>query len=381
MSEVVLSLNAGSSSLKFALFAAEGDALAEGAVERVGDTGGKAWIRRGGDRREIARDFADHAAALATARAMLAEAGVPAPTVVGHRVVHGGPRLVEPTFVDAAVLAELEAVVPLAPLHLPASIAAIRAVGAEPAAPPQIACFDTAFHARLPELARRLPLPARFDDAGVRRYGFHGLSYELVMSVLGAAAPARLVIAHLGNGASLAAVRDGSPIDTTMGLTPTGGVPMGTRTGDLDPGVIFYMQRAFGLDVDAIERVIDRESGLVGIAGSSDMKTLLARSDARAELAVATFSYGVKKAIGAFAAALGGIDMLVFTGGIGEHAHQIRARVCEGLDVVGIRLDRARNESGEGIVSAEASRCIVRVVATDEDRMIAQHCRALMSKR
>ncbi len=376
---VALSLNSGSSSLKFALFTrnAGGERrLADGAIERIGQhVGGRAWIRAGAGAERTERDASceNHEAALALAFQLLAEADQKLPDLVGHRIVHGGPNLAVPAIVDPALLTELRRIVPLAPLHMPACISGIEAVTARAPSLPQVACFDTAFHVTLPEIARRLPLPERFRD--VRRYGFHGLSYEHVMATLGAAAPSRIVIAHLGNGASLVAVKDGRAIDTTMGMTPTGGILMGTRSGDLDPGVLVYLARTEGLDVAALEQIVDREAGLEAVGGTSDMKMLLTRrqTDARARLAVEMFAYAVRKAIGAFTAALGGIDLLVFTGGIGEHAAEIRAQACEGLDLFGIQLDREKNAQNEQSVSSASSRCEIRVVATDEELVIAQH--------
>ena len=380
----VLCLNSGSSSLKFAVFAKmQGDEgrLAEGIVENIGTDGARLVLSTGGARVERAVPCSDYRAALAIAFAALDEAGLETPSAVGHRVVHGGPRHSAPARVDAALAAELRSLIPLAPLHMPAAIAGIEAVAARFPEIPQLACFDTAFHASLPEVARRLPLPDDLYDDGVRRYGFHGLSYEYVMSTLGADRPSRIVIAHLGHGASLVAVRDGRAVDTTMGLTPTGGILMGTRTGDLDPGVVFYLARERGLSIDAIESLVTRRGGLVALGGTSDMKTLLDRRtvDPRAALAVEMFAYGVRKAIGAFAAVLGGIDLLVFTGGIGEHAPEVRAEACRGLDAFGITLDPERNARGDRLISPSANRCAVRVVSTDEDLVIARHARAALT--
>ncbi len=377
---VVLAVNSGSSSLKFALFEINDGSerrVAEGAVERVGGDGGRAWIRQGTAQTERESTCEDHGAALDVAFELLAERGLERVKVAGHRVVHGGPEHVQPAIVDDALVASLRLIVPLAPLHMPASIAGIEAIAARHPTLPQVVCFDTAFHATLPEVARRLPLPDRFKD--VRRYGFHGLSYEYVMSTLGDA-PSRIVIAHLGNGASLVAVKDGRAIDTTMGLTPTGGILMGTRTGDLDPGVLVYLAREKGLGPDALEHLVDRESGLLAIGGSSDMKTLLERveTDSRARLAVEMFGYAVRKAIGAFAAALGGIDLLVFTGGIGERAAKVRAEACRGLEPFGIEVDAERNAHNEEIISGTRSCSVVRVVKTDEDLVIARHARRLV---
>ena len=386
----ILSLNCGSSSLKFALFAREGERegglgaarLAEGAVERIGEATGRAWLRHGAARVEQEVACRDHAAALHLAFGLLSSAGLPEVTIAGHRVVHGGPTHVAPALVDGALLASLRALTPLSPLHMPAALAGIDAVSALHPRLPQVACFDTAFHQGLPEVARRLPLPDRFNQDEVRRYGFHGLSYEYVLSTL-RPVPARLVIAHLGNGASLVAVRDGRSVDTTMGLTPTGGVPMGTRTGDLDPGVLLYLARRYRLDLDALERLVDREAGLLAIGGTADMKTLLLRApdDPRARLAVDLFGYAIRKAIGAYAAALGGLELLVFTGGIGERAPAIRAEACRGLEFLGVALEPGRNQANEPVISARGSRAEVRVVATDEDLVIARHARRLLLER
>lgn len=440
--DVVLCINCGSSSLKVALFVARGakgtpssagatkgpelHALAIGTVSAIGSERAKASLRLLGSdepgsgrpraneevrpHTEITRDLprSDHRAALDAILALLraGDVSVPLPTIVGHRVVHGGERYVDPVPITPDVVTALEALVPLAPLHMPPAIAAIEAVTRSMPGVPQVACFDTAFHATMPEVARRLPIPSRFDAKGVRRYGFHGLSYEHVVATV-RPLPARVVIAHLGNGASLVAVRDGKAVDTTMGFTPTGGIVMGTRTGDLDPGAIVYLLRSEGLGVDDLEKVVDRESGLLALGGTSDMKTLVARSKgtlaegeggsctrdeaAAARLALDAFARSVRKAIAALTTSMEGIDLLVFTGGIGEHAAEVRAAICEGLAFMGITLDRARNDAHgrlgpggalrhghdaeRGLISAEASTCAVLVVPTDEDRVIAGHAR------
>jgi acetate kinase len=258
----------------------------------------------------------------------------------------------------------------------------VEAVAARFPALPQAVCFDTAFHRDLPESARRLALPrALADAAGIQRFGFHGLSYEYVLEHLGAAGRGRVVIAHLGSGASMAAVRDGRPVDTSMGMTPTGGFMMGTRTGDLDPGVLLYLLREKGYDADRLDRLVNKESGLLGVSGTSaDMATLLERRerDEAAALAVAMFCYQVRKQVGAFAAALGGLDTLVFTAGIGERAAAVRAEICAGLEHLGVRLDPARNAAHADPLSAPGRACAVRVVATREDMMIARHSRAVL---
>ena len=383
--DVVLCINSGSSSMKLAVIAVgdgEERTIARAAVEGIGGGQARSWLRVGDERTEDDAACTTHPAALDHALALLADCEVgdlDRVSVIGHRLAHGGPDHVEPVLVDEAVVASLRKVIPLAPLHLPAAIAAVEAVRARYPSLPQVLCFDTAFHASMPEVARRLPIPDRFAEAGVRRYGFHGLSYEYVMSVLGEGRPSRIVIAHLGNGASLVAVSDGRSIDTTMGLTPTGGVIMGTRTGDLDPGVLIHLEREHRMSTDDVQRVVDREGGLRAVGGTSDMVTLLerAKTDPRARLAVAMFGYSVRKAIGALAAALGGIDLLVFTGGIGEHAAVVRAEACRGLDAFGIALDPEKNERGEELLAAPGSRCIVRVIATDEDVVIARHAHRL----
>jgi len=303
-----------------------------------------------------------------------------APVAVAHRVVHGGPSYSRATRIDAGVAARLRELVPLAPLHMPASLMGIEAATQRWPDRPQIACFDTAFHASMPELARRLPLPLEVLGGEVRRYGFHGLSYAHVMWTLGQQAPRRIVIAHLGGGASLVAVADGRAVDTTMGFTPTGGVPMGTRTGDLDPGVLFYLARERGLKVEELERLCEQQAGLRGVGGSADVRELTARAphDHAAALALALFAYEVRKAIGAFAAVLGGVDLLVFTGGIGEHAAQVRADACAGLEHLGIRLDAVRNGAASEVISAVESACLVRVIAADEEAQMAREARAVL---
>ena len=330
---MILALNCGSSSLKYAAFEGE-RRISGGSAAGIGIPGG----------------HATHAEAVHAALDALAK-----PAAVGHRLVHGGPHLLEPVRIDGRVMEQLREAIPFAPLHLPPALAAVEAVAQRYPEVPQVACFDTAFHRTLPEVARRFALPARVDALGVRRYGFHGLSCEWAVSQL--RLRGRAVIAHLGNGASITAVRDGVSVDTTMGLTPAGGILMGTRSGDLDPGVLVFLLET--MSREEIGRLVDRESGLLGISGTtSDMKALLASEDPRARLAVGMFCYQARKAVGALAAALGGLDALVFTGGIGEHAPSIRERICAGL----------------GHLGAFA----VQVVAADEERVIALHVRALV---
>jgi acetate kinase len=369
---VVLCLNAGSSSLKTALYRFD---RAEQAV-----TGGPAPALLDRGTAEHPGGGAGMAAAVEAALARLGSAGLPSPAAVGHRVVHGGPDHATPVLVTEALLADLEALVPFAPLHQPVALHGIETVAKRLPGVPQVACFDTAFHRRMPEVAQRLPLPRRLHDEGIRRYGFHGLSYEYVIDHARVGAEGRTVVAHLGNGASLAAVRDGQPLDTTMGFTPSGGLVMGTRPGDLDPGVLVYLAARGGYDPAALERLVDHEAGLLGVSGSSgDMRDLLVRRDRdpAAALAVALFCHQLRKHLGALAAVLGGLDTLVFTGGIGEHAAPVRAQTCAGLEHLGVRLDEARNRANAPVISQPTSPCTVRVLPTDEDLVIARHTYAL----
>lgn len=383
----ILAFNSGSSSLKFALyeFSPGGERLlVRGETENIGAPAGRLWLRAADDSSILdqARPFSDHPAALQIIFDELGKGNYSSPVAIGHRVVNGGPLYTAPRKITPQILGELHRLIPLAPLHLPAEIKIMEAVASRTPQIPQVACFDTAFHRKLPELAQRFPLPRKFFDEGVRRYGFHGLSYEYVLQELGQAAKSRrLVIAHLGNGASLAAIKDGLPADTSMGLTPTGGVMMGTRTGDLDPGILIYLLREKRYDAAKLEHLVDEESGLLGVSElASDMKTLLDRraSDVRAAEAVAIFCRSVRKEIGAFAAVLGGLDLLVFTGGIGERAPAIREEICRDLGHLGVRLDDARNNSGESIISASQAACEVRVVPTNEELMIARHTSTLI---
>ena len=374
---VILCLNSGSSSLKFAVFdmAASEMRLAEGAVENIGPEA-RLWVRKGdGQIAELRAGLTEAHACIEAVFAAIDKSTLPRPMSAGHRIVHGGPRYASPQLINREVLNELKKLVPLAPLHLPSQIELIEAIARRYADLPQVGCFDTAFHAAMPEVARHLSVPRDLWDRGVRRYGFHGLSYEFVVSALGAEAKGRVIIAHLGNGASMAAIRNGQPVDTSMGMTPTGGFMMSTRTGDLDPGVLVYLMRA-GYDADSLENMLNRRSGLLGVSGiSSDMKTLLEQRNANptAAQAVEMFCRGVRKFIGAFAAALGGLNTLVFTGGIGERAAPVRAEICQGLEFLGIEIDAERNQKHAPVISTEKSACTVRVIQTNEDLMIARH--------
>ena len=279
------------------------------------------------------------------------------------------------------MLKTLHDLIRFAPLHLPSALAIMEALASRHPDVPQVACFDTAFHRQMPEVAQRLPLPSDLWEEGVRRYGFHGLSYEYILESLGSEGRGRVIIAHLGNGASMAAVRDGEPVDTTMSFTPTAGLVMGTRCGDLDPGVLIYLMRERGCDAEQLTELVNFRSGLVGISGfSSDMKTLLDRreNDPSAAIATALFSYQARKFIGAFAAALGGLDLLVFTGGIGERAAPVRAEICRELTFLGVQLDEQGNVRHAGVISMPQSRCVVRVIPTNEELMIARHTTRLL---
>ena len=362
---LVLCVNSGSSSLKSALFEVDGES--ERALGRSTE--------------EV--PSGDYTGALDAALTSFGDRGLPAPDAAGHRVVHGGPRHAEPVIVDDQVLAALRELVPFAPLHMPAAISGIEAVGARWPRIPQVACFDTAFHHGMPLLARRLPVPDDLWDDGVRRYGFHGLSCEYLVGALG---PDRLgdraVLAHLGNGASMTAVYQGRPRETTMGFTPAGGLVMSTRSGDLDPGVALYLLREKGYDAGRLEELVDRRGGLAALSGgTSDMQTLVTereRGNERAALAVDAFCYQARKFVGALAAVLGGVDTLVFTGGVGEKSAVVRAGICRGLEHLGVELDEERNTAHAEVISTSDGDCVVRVVPTDEDVVIARHTAALV---
>jgi acetate kinase len=381
----ILTINGGSSSIKFALFeaAAKPQRILSGAIQRIG-LPQSTFVLKGpapADNVERAVTAADHAAAVSELMGWLeARAAQDALGGVVHRVVHGGPKFYEPQRITPAMVAELRRLSPFDPEHLPEEILLVEAFHQRLPDLPQVACFDTAFHHDLPRVARVLPIPRRYEAQGVRRYGFHGLSYAYLMQQLAAEAGAkategRLILAHLGNGSSLAAVRAGQSIDTSMGFTPAAGVPMSTRSGDLDPGLVWYLARSERLDARGFNRMVNAESGLLGVSETSpDMRDLLGREaqDVRAAEAIAMYCYGVKKYIGAFAAALGGLDTLVFSGGIGERAAAVRARICEGLDFLGLSLEPERNAVHAGVISAPGSRVTVRVIPTDEEQMMAQ---------
>ncbi len=370
---LILVLNSGSSSLKFGLFTHSGgdeSLLLEGSAQGIGRNDGSLRIRSPDGRSLVQQEhlLESQTDALQKLASVLAEQNYARPAAVGHRVVHGGPHLRAHQRLSAEVRQQLQDAVHFAPLHIPPALALIDEASTIFADAQHFACFDTAFHATLPLRSAQLPLPRRYADAGVIRYGFHGLSYESLVTRLGAALPPRAVFAHLGNGASVCALQDGKSIDTSMGLTPTGGVPMGTRSGDLDPGVLLYLLRVEKLDADALETLLNRQSGLAGFAdGESDMQALEKRAaagDTNALLALDVFATAVRKTIGAYAALLGGIDLLAFTGGIGEHSGEIRKRVCGGLSFLGL---------SEGDSAGR-----VRVIHTEEEKQIARHCRRML---
>jgi acetate kinase len=389
MPDAILVINAGSSSIKFSVF----ECLAGGGLTvtlrgQVSGIGTEPKFDVAGHHgRPVAPPLSGdgHDAAITAIHGWLldrlgAETGLAA---IGHRVVHGGERYSQPVLIDDQVIGELERLVPLAPLHQPHHLTAIRAMRAVARQVPQVACFDTAFHRNQPPLAQEFALPRALTEKGIRRYGFHGLSYEYIVSRLPVLAPecatGRLIIAHLGNGASLCAVANGRSVATTMGFTPVDGLVMGTRTGTLDPGVILYLIQHDGMSADAVQELIYERSGLLGVSGvSSDMRTLLASDMPAAKQAVDLFVYRISREVGSLTAALGGLDALVFTGGIGEHAPEIRARVCRGAAWLGVSIDEAANAAGGPRLSFAGARVAAWVVPTDENLMVARHTRRLL---
>jgi acetate kinase len=386
----ILTINGGSSSIKFALFEA-GESprrILAGGIERIGLPDASLHVKGLNQADNFSRlvKASNHTVAVGALMDWIEERGVDALTAVGHRVVHGGPRYSQPGRITPEMVEELRRLVPFDPDHLPEEILLTEAFHRRFPDLPQVACFDTAFHHDLPRVAQQLPIPRRYEAQGVRRYGFHGLSYAFLIGELARQAGAevahgKVILAHLGNGASLAAVRDGKPVDTSMGFTPTAGVPMSTRSGDLDPGLVWYLARTEKMSAKQFNAMVNFESGLLGVSEtSSDMRDLLDREahDVRAAEAVAIFCYQIKKWIGSFAAALGGLDTLVFAGGVGENAPTVRARICDGLGFLGIELDEKRNAANAGVISSETSRNSVRVIRTDEEWVIARMvCRVL----
>jgi acetate kinase len=380
-SRVVLALNSGSSSLKFGLYRVGSQRTARIVLGEAEALGGPQALIHAQDAQGAAllhepAPGCGHADAVRRIAQLLGERALPAPQCIGHRIVHGGPELRRPCRIDAQVRATLRAAAVFAPAHMPDALAVIALAQAHFPGVAQVACFDTSFHATMPDIARVLPIPAALRAAGLQRYGFHGLSCESIVRQLGAGLPSRLVIAHLGNGASITAVADGRSVDTSMGLTPTGGLIMGTRSGDLDPGVLVYLVREGRLDAAGLEALVDRRSGLLGISGlSGDMRVLHreAGRDPAAGLAIDMFCYSAGKQIAAMSAVLQGIELLVFTGGIGQNDAQVRARICERLQPVGVRIDAARNAAGAEAIGAAGARCQVRILPSEEDEQIARH--------
>ncbi|HNB89364.1 MAG TPA: acetate/propionate family kinase [Plasticicumulans sp.] len=391
MSDGILVLNAGSSSIKFAVYADAADGPVEAAHGLIEDIGGAKphFVAKAPDGAKLHEALPesepkyDHARALGDLLAWLgAHPELPTPRAVGHRVVHGGTRYSAPVRVDADVRSELERYVPLAPLHQPHNLAGIDAIRALNPELPQVACFDTAFHRTQPELARLFALPAQYRNEGVQRYGFHGLSYEYVAGrlpgLIGARGQGKVIVAHLGNGASMCAIEDGRSVASTMGFTAVEGLPMGTRTGSIDPGVLLYLMDAHGMGPKQLTDLLYKRSGLLGLSGvSNDMRTLLASDVPEAKLAVDYFCYRIARELGSLAAALGGLDALVFTGGIGEHAAPVREQVCAQAAWLGIAFDPAANAADAPVITTASSRVTVAVVPTDEEGVIARHARRL----
>ncbi|HWH58413.1 MAG TPA: acetate/propionate family kinase [Terriglobales bacterium] len=383
---VILALNGGSSSFKLALYLFQSDKVEKlvwGEAEEIGSKNAKFWLR--GNNLGLAcngtHPFADDAEAAQYLIGRLRSSSLPSPQAVGHRIVHGGPLLREHQQITPQVLAQLTDATAFAPVHLPPALDVVRRVMATFPNVPHIACFDTAFHRTMPQHAARLPFAAEFFQAGLQRYGFHGLSCESVVRALAAALLPRTVIAHLGSGCSITAIENGKSIETTMGMTPTGGVMMGTRSGDLDPGVLLNLLRR-GYDQEQMDSLVNHNSGLYGVSGEgSDMRRLLdlREQSASARLAIEMFCYQVRKAIGAMAAVLGGMDMLVFTGGIGEHSPSIRAQICADLEHLGIAFNDASNQRNNINVALSTGKCDVRIIEADEDLEIALHSRRLTS--
>jgi acetate kinase len=381
----ILALNSGSSSLKFGLYCVGSswiERLVSGEAEADGDEKVKfhAEDRRGNVL--LSETIASPQQAIIRIATLFVDSKLPALGAIGHRIVHGGPKLRQHCLIDDTVLSQLEAATAFAPLHIPAALSVIRLAQAHFPGVPQVACFDTTFHAELPAVARVLPVARQLQSEGIERYGFHGLSCGSIVHQLATDLPDRLVIAHLGNGASVTAVKRGKSIDTSMGLTPTGGVIMGTRCGDLDPGVLIYLMREKKFDAVMLEELVDHRSGLLGISGvSSDMRRLheAASANVDAQLAIQMFCYSVRKQVAGMMAVLGGVDLLVFTGGIGENDFEARSTICGGLSWLGLSLNEARNRSAINPISESQSSCAVQVLASQEDEQIARQTKAFFS--
>ena len=399
MPGTILTINSGSSSLKLGLYRADTDIvdpqlLYRGATDAIGKLGGSLAITDTAGK-TIHREDASHdsqSSAFAHAAQKLEQLSGTHPDAIGYRVVHGGPHLREHCRITPQVLDTLRAATHYAPLHIPGALALIDTASKLYPRVPAFACFDTTFHTTMPAEASTYAIPERFREQGVQRYGFHGLSYESVVATFGAsfgassgAAPARLVVAHLGNGASLCAIAEGRSVDTSMGLTPTGGIPMGTRTGDLDPGVVLFLARSGNLDANALESVINHDSGLAGLSGGiSDLRELTTAADkgsATAKQAIAIFCRSIAKTIASYAPVLGGLDCLVFTGGIGEHSALVREQVCRQLGFLGLAIHAEANQRNAATISQPTSAVQVQIIPADEDGRIAHHVHELLSRK
>jgi len=381
---IVLTLNSGSSSLKFGLYRVDGPDLRP---LMTGETDGSELRAQDAKRTALAGTPMKVGTPEATIHAIVSlvrRANLPAPDAIGHRIVHGGPKLRAHCLMDADVERDLEAASALSPLHAPAALAIIRLAGKTWPDVPQAACFDTAFHAEMPDVARTLPVSPELRATGVQRYGFHGLSCESIARQLGPDLRARTIIAHLGSGASISAVRDGRSVDTSMGLTPSGGIVMATRSGDLDPGILIYLLKEKSFDAAALEEQVNHRSGMLGISGlSGDLRELhkAEASSPDARLAIAMFCLSVAKEIAGMIVALDGVDTIVFTGGIGEHDAAVRAMICRHLGWLGVLLDEGRNEGAGDHIETSASRCRLRVLPSREDEQIAWHTGNLLADR
>jgi acetate kinase len=369
-SRIILALNSGSTSIKFAAYNVTSDAeqvIIEGEIDGIGQGQGQTVLkdRDGKELQKRTHAIPSQESAMSEAATMLREHLPADPAAVGHRIVHGGPDLRDHLIITPKVLAQLEAATHFAPLHIPSALRIVRKAEQLYQSATQIACFDTTFHQTMPEVATHLPLPTRYYEAGVRRYGFHGLSCESVLHRVSSPKPGKIIIAHLGGGSSVTAVRDGRSIDTSMGMTPTGGVPMSLRTGDLDPSVLIYLMRTENMSADALETMVNHQCGLVGLSnGEGDMQALLARSDDAARLAVDIFTTEIRKRIGGYIALMGGIDLMIFTGGIGQHSAVIRERILDGLESMGLSVATGK----------------VRSLPAEEEIQIARHCRTLLGE-
>lgn len=382
----ILTINAGSSSIKFALFESNDSLkrILEGKIERIGLNGTNFKVKgpNKGDNFSQSIPKSTYSKAAEILIDWIEKRTNGKLIAVGHRFVNGGPKYIESQIVTKEMLKELHRIKSFDPEHMPGEIMIVEIFGKRFPKLPQIACFDTAFHHAMPRIAHLLPIPLKYYSKGIRRYGFHGISYSFLMEKLASinpnAAKGKVILAHLGNGASLAAVKDGKPMDTSMGFTPTSGIPMSTRTGDLDPGLVWYLKQNEHINEKQFNKMVNSQSGLLGLSEtSSDMRDLLdcESKDARAADAIALFCYQVKKYIGSFTAAICGLDILVFSGGMGENAPKIRKRICAGLEFLGIKLDEKQNESNSELISTKDSKVAVYVIKTDEESMIAKTVR------